>query len=172
MLATFFLAGSGVGTARMGGAMSKAFKLTPYQKSLLKFNQYLNDQVSATGRAVSGVSNFLKESVPDALKWYGDRALYIGVGASGQGYAPGYWAKVAHLSLNYMDPSAWPLLPIDAVGGAIRFTQGDVTNAVKFDDSIDEFAEYLHSNFDGDVIESEVDFKQFVQRRIRSTSRM
>ena len=158
MLATIMFAGTGAMAGRAGRA---AFKLTPHQKSLLKFSK------KTTGRAprISEAISYLTKHTPDALKWYGDRAYYIGVGTAAEGYAPGYWAKLAHMTLNYMDPGAWPLMaPADLIQGTYRFMQGDLTNAAKFDDSIDEFAEYLHDNFKDEAVESHEDFREFVNK--------
>ena len=162
MLATVFFTGSGAVAGRAGTAMKQAFRLTPRQKSMLNFNKYLQ---RTTGRAprVSEAMAYLSKHTPDALKWYGDRAYYIGVGTAAEGYAPGYWAKLAHMTLNYMDPSAWPLMaPADLIQGSYRFMRGDLANASKIDDSIDEFAEYLHTNFKDESIETHADFREFV----------
>ena len=109
IIATVFLSGTGLMTKGVKGS-SNALKLTTKAKQLLKFNKYYETTLGkATGKTLDLIDH-VWESTPKLIGDYGVRAYYIGTGIAEGGYPPGFWAKLAHHTLNYMDVAGAPFL--------------------------------------------------------------
>lgn len=120
IIATIGLGGSAA-AAKGTRVLSKLGKLTPQQKSQLKFTQYLETKAPKTTQAVQSGLTYLRQNIPRAIDYYGDKAWYIGTGMPGESYPPGHFAKMAHMMLNLTEVEEYPLM---AAGVAWKSTEG------------------------------------------------
>ena len=139
---------------------------------MLNFSKFARGSLGQQiGTATRYMSNTLKK-IPDGLEWYGKRAYYIGTGTAEGAYQPGYWANLAHMTLNYMDPLSAPLL---AAGNALDLTVQGVTRRIDRTEhasrQINDFAEWLHTNYEGWDINSHEDLTDFMRTTHREYTR-
>ena len=160
MVATMFLGGSGA----LAKSMSKGVSLTSKQRASLNFARFAR---AKTGRNFGKTTRFIQNTfnvLGDGAKYYGDRAWFIGTGAAEAGYEPGYWANLAHTTLNYMDPLSAPLL---AAGDALNLTicgiQRGIESGNRASRVTNDFAEWLYENYEGWDLNSVEDLNDFMR---------
>ena len=160
MVATMFLGGSGA----LAKSMSKGVSLTSKQRASLNFARFAR---AKTGRNFGKTTRFIQNTfnaLGDGAKYYGDRAWFIGTGAAEAGYEPGYWANLAHTTLNYMDPLSAPLL---AAGDALNLTIGGIQRGIESGNqasrATNDFAEWLYENYEGWDLNSVEDLNDFMR---------
>ena len=141
-VSTLFLAGTGFATKGIQSTGS-ALRLTQPAKNLLKFNTYYNSQF---GRTAVEAMDYLRKHTPEWIATYGKHAYFIGTGSADGGYAPGFWAKLAHHTLNYMDVTGAPFIAATgAFSGSINYLGNP---GKKLSISQDEFTDITRKLFE------------------------
>ena len=169
MVATLFLGGSGILAKGVGSGL----KLTPKQRTMFNFGRFSRSKL---GRHVGSATNYLKNTfakIPDGIKYYGDRAYYIGTGVKEGGYEPGHWVNLAHMTLEYMDPLSAPLL---AGTQALELTIGGIANGInsgkRSSRRVNDFTEWLYDNHEGWDINSVEELQDFMKTSYRQYNTM
>ena len=155
IIATVFLSGTGF---MLKGVQSSgsALKLTNKAKQLLKFNKYYDTSIGkAAGKALDAIDHVWK-STPKLIGDYGKRAYFIGTGVAEGGYPPGFWAKLAHYTLNYMDITGAPfMLAGSTIVGSINIiadpTKKLAISQGEMADMTQKLFEKYHPDFKGDL---------------------
>ena len=109
---------------------------------------------------------------PGDLDRFGSAAYYIGTGIEDGGYEPGFWARVAHETLKYMDSTNVAMM---FGGRAIGTGLGLLSRTTDYPQKINDIAERLYKKYHDDFVgmnPKDIDFnlEEFIESTLITKS--